>query len=490
MTSVATLLQHSADGHGERTALIHGDERTSYADLWADVLRAAAWLRTRIAPGDRVVLQLPNSREWVTAYYGVLAAGGVAVPLHFAATETERHNVIRDSGATVTLLAGDIQLGPLPDAPSLATPIDRDDDDPAAILYTSGTSGDPKGVVLTHRNLLSNATVASRDVAGFRHDDVMLVTVQFAHAFGMTSVLNACLYAGATLVLTDRWHPPTALDLMRRHGVTVLRGVPTIYVDLLDALGDAPGPAVRAAFSGGASLPVPVLERVERAFSTTVWEGYGLTEASPLVACNQRRFGRRPGTVGHAVPGVEIALADPAVRGAIVETSSDTGEIVVRGPNVMAGYWRRPAETAATIVDGWLRTGDIGARDDDGFLCVVDRVKDIIKRGGAAVYPREVEDVLRAHDSVRAVAVVGLNDDRYGECVAAFVVAGHLPADDDLAAELDAWCRATLAAYKCPSVYEFVDGLPLGPTGKVLKRVLRAAARSSGRTTTGRTGPS
>ncbi|MDQ1681407.1 MAG: long-chain acyl-CoA synthetase, partial [Frankiaceae bacterium] len=229
---------------------------------------------------------------------------------------------------------------------------------------------------------------------------------------------------------------------------------------------------------------------VERAFSTTVWEGYGLTEASPLVACNQRRHGRRPGTVGHAVPGVEIALADPSVRGTIVETSSRTGEIVVRGPNVMAGYWGRPEETAATVVDGWLRTGDIGARDGGGFLCVVDRVKDIIKRGGAAVYPREVEDVLRAHDSVRAVAVVGLPDDRYGERVAAFVVAGHLPAEDDLAAELDAWCRATLAAYKCPSVYEFVDGLPLGPTGKVLKRVLRAAVRSSGRTTTGRTAPS
>jgi long-chain acyl-CoA synthetase len=485
MTSLATLLQRSAERHPQRTALIHGDERTSYADLWADVLRAATSLRTRMVPGDRVVLQLPNSREWVTAYYGALAAGGVVVPLHVATTETERHNVIRDSGATLTLLAGDVWLGV-----AEAEPIDRDDDDPAAILYTSGTSGDPKGVVLTHGNLLNNATVASRDVAGFRHDDVMLVTVQFAHAFGMTSVLNACLYGGATLVLTDRWHAPTALDLMRRHGVTVLRGVPTIYVDLMDALGGSPGPAVRAAFSGGASLPVPVLERVERAFSTTVWEGYGLTEASPLVACNQRRFGRRAGTVGHAVPGVDIALADPSVRATIVETSNDTGEIVVRGPNVMAGYWRRPAETAATIVDGWLRTGDIGARADDGFLCVVDRVKDIIKRGGAAVYPREVEDVLRAHDSVRAVAVVGLPDDRYGECVAAFVVAGHLPADDDLAAELDAWCRATLAAYKCPSVYEFVDGLPLGPTGKVLKRVLGAAARSSGRTTTGRTAPS
>jgi long-chain acyl-CoA synthetase len=485
MTSLATLLQHSAERHPQRTALIHGDERTSYADLWADVLRAAASLRTRIVPGDRVVLQLPNSREWVTAYYGALAAGGVVVPLHVAATETERHNVIRDSGATLTLLAGDVGL-----ADAEAEPLDRRDADPAAIVYTSGTSGDPKGVVLTHGNLLSNATVASRDVAGFRHDDVMLVTVQFAHAFGMTSVLNACLYAGATLVLTDRWHAPTALDLMRRHGVTVLRGVPTIYVDLLDALGDAPGPAVRAAFSGGASLPVPVLERVERAFSTTVWEGYGLTEASPLVACNQRRYGRRAGTVGHAVPGVDIALADPAVRGTIVESSSGTGEIVVRGPNVMAGYWRRPAETAATIVDGWLRTGDIGARDAEGFLRVVDRVKDVIKRGGAAVYPREVEDVLVAHEKVRAAAVVGVADDRYGERVAAFVVADRVPAADDLATELDAWCRATLAAYKCPSVYEFVEGLPLGPTGKVLKRVLGAAARSSDRTTTARTAPS
>ncbi|MCU1678580.1 MAG: long-chain fatty acid--CoA ligase [Frankiales bacterium] len=455
MASLAGLLERSARLYDGRRALVCGAGTTTYAELWLDVRRAAGWMSGRIAAGDRVLVQLPNGREFVVAYYAVLAAGGVVVPLHARATDLEREAVARDSDASLVLAAGGLGYGA-----EVTDPVARADDDPAAILYTSGTSGDPKGVVLTHGNLLSNATVASRDVARFTADDVMLVTVQFAHAFGMTSVLNACLYAGASLVVPGRWDAGAALGLMRAHGVTVVRGVPTTYVDLLGALpAGAAGPPLRAAFSGGASMPVALLERVEAAFATTVWEGYGLTEASPLVACNQVEHGRRPGTVGQPVPGVEVRIDE------------STGELLVRGPNVMAGYWHRQADTAAVLVDGWLRTGDIATIDADGFVRILDRSKDVIKRGGAAVYPREVEERLAAHPAVRAAAVVGVPDERLGERVVAVVVPGAEVSAD----ELHAWCRDALTSYKCPAVIEFVDRLPLGPSGKVLKRELRAS---------------
>ena len=452
MTSLATLLEASAQRHPAHAALRCVDESITYEQLWDRALRFAASLR--LTPGDRVVLQLQNSIDFVVAAYGIWAAGGVVVPLHITATDTEVRTVVDDSDAVRVLRRGDIQLGA-----AAARAVDRADDEPAAILYTSGTSGDPKGVVLTHANLLTNATVASRDVARFTADDVMLVTVQFAHAFGLTSVLNACLYAGTTLVVPDRWHPQRALDLMRQHAVTVVRGVPTTYIDLLSVLENTPdAPQLRAAFSGGAAMAPQLLTNVEETFGTTVWEGYGLTEAAPLVACNQVEHGRRPGTVGHAVPGVEVRIADD-------------GELLARGPNVMAGYWRRPSETARTVVDGWLRTGDLGSYDDAGFLVIAGRSKDVIKRGGATVYPLEVEAVLLAHPGIRAAAVVGVPDGRYGERVAAAVVSsGEAPSRP----ELIHWCRERLSPYKCPDVLVFVDALPLGPTGKVLRRKLVA----------------
>ena len=474
MASLAGLLERSARLYGARSALLWADDKTSYEELWAKAQSAAAWLSTKVSPGDRVLLHLPNGEEFVVAYYAALIVGAIVVPLPFAATDVECAAVIGDCGARIALTPGVLQHGA-----TTMNAVALLDNDPAAIVYTSGTSGDPKGVVLTHANLLSNATVASRDVAQFTSDDVMLVTVQFAHAFGMTSVLNACLYAGASLVIPARWDAVAALALMRRHAVTVVRGVPTTYIDLLDALpSDAPAPTLRAAFSGGSAMAATLLERVEKAFDTTVWEGYGLTEASPLVACNQRAFGRRAGTVGHAVPDVEVRVTDADASG--------VGQVIVRGPNVMAGYWNRPAETAAVLVDGWLHTGDLGAFDADGFLRIVDRAKDVIKRGGAAVYPREVEDRLVAHPAVRAAAVVGIPDPRLGERVAAAVVTTSAVTPDEL---ID-WCRRALSSYKCPEALLFVDALPLGPTGKVLKSDVRAWWSENGPTTRGRTEPS
>jgi long-chain acyl-CoA synthetase len=210
-------------------------------------------------------------------------------------------------------------------------------------------------------------------------------------------------------------------------------------------------------------MPVALLEAVEQAFRTTVWEGYGLAETSPLVACNQREYGRRAGTVGHAVPGVDVRIDKP-------DAASGIGEIVVRGPNVMLGYWNRPDETAAVLTNGWLHTGDLGVIEDGGYLRVVDRAKDVIKRGGAAVYPREVEERLVAHASVREAAVVGVPDDRFGERVVAAVVVEHGVSEQ----ELTSWCRATLSSYKCPVDFRLVEALPRGPTGKVLKRAVRA----------------
>jgi long-chain acyl-CoA synthetase len=378
----------------------------------------------------------------------------------------------RDAGVPVLALGADAALAAEPEPWREA----REPLDPAVLFYTSGTTGRPKGAVLTHMNLVLNAFTNAYTANHLLADDVMLGCLPLFHTFGQTVALNGTFLVGGTLILQPRFDPAEALALMREHRVTAFLGVPTMYMALLAAAkAGAPAPeALRLSVSGGAPLPVSVLEEFNERFSTRIQEGYGLSETSPTATVNQLEFGIEPGSIGHPIWGVEVEIADPDLDDRIVlRERGDVGEIVIRGHNVFAGYHERPEATAAAIVDGWFRSGDLGSKDADGFIRIVDRKKDLILRGGYNVYPREVEEVLVRHPAVDQVAVVGIPHATHGEEVLAVVVAdpgagGAVDAD-----ELLAWCGERVARHKRPRLVAFVDELPLGPSRKVLKRELR-----------------
>jgi long-chain acyl-CoA synthetase len=347
----------------------------------------------------------------------------------------------------------------------------REAEDTAVIFYTSGTTGRPKGALLTHLNLVLNATVNAFDANAIRREDVVMGCLPLFHTFGQTVSMNSSFRVGATLLLQPRFDADAALELMHGQGATLFFGVPTMYVQLLEAAPRAAAlPRLRDCASGGASLPVVVLERFEKVFGTTVHEGYGLSETSPTATVNQPWFGTRAGTVGHPVWGVEVEVADETVEDRIEPVAQGRlGEIVIRGHNVFAGYLDDPDATAEAVVDGWFRTGDIGSIDEDGFVTIVDRKKDLVIRGGFNVYPREVEEVLSRHPSVAQVAVIGVPDPTLGEEVCAVVV----PSADLDPDELIAWAADRLGRHKYPRRVEILDALPMGPSHKILKRELR-----------------
>jgi long-chain acyl-CoA synthetase len=361
-------------------------------------------------------------------------------------------------------------------ATPVAAPHPTAADDTAVILYTSGTTGRPKGAELTHANLLSNANAAA-GLVDLDETTVALVALPLFHAFGMTVMHNAVLSVGGSLVLVPRFQAPTVLQLLHDRRVTFLGGVPTMFMALLEADaagagGDTDLPALRWCVSGGAPMPAPVMAGFEARFGVTLLEGYGLSETSPAVSFTVPDRPRTPGSIGYPLPGVEVRLVDD--NGAVVTAADSAGEIEVRGPNVMKGYWRNPEATAEAIVAGWFRTGDIGMTDADGALRIVDRKKDLIIRAGYNVYPREVEGVLHLHPAVAQAAVVGVPDRRRGEEVKAVVTLK--PGTTATPTEIVAFCRRHLASYKYPRVVEVRDSLPLGPTGKVLKNELREPA--------------
>ncbi|SCG34446.1 long-chain-fatty-acid--CoA ligase [Micromonospora coxensis] len=506
--SVAMILAESARRHADTVAVVDGDIRVTYAELWLEARCHAAGLRALgVRPGDRVALLAPNVVDFPRVYYGALAAGAVLVPVHLLLTPDEAAHVLRDSGATLLVchtsqlpmgaraaaLAGVplVTVGPAAEAPRLedaggSAPLPsyltRSAEDPAVILYTSGTTGTPKGAVLTHLNLVLNATVNVFDANDARSTDVVLGCLPLFHSFGQTVAMNGTFRIGATLVLLSRFTGPAAIDLMLREAVTVFHGVPTMYVALLDASRDLDTlPALRLCVSGGASLPVAVLETFHTTFRTTVFEGYGLSETSPTATTNQPHFGTRAGTVGHPVWGVEveIARADLDDRIELLPTG-ELGEIVIRGHNVFAGYLGRPEDTAEAVVDGWFRSGDLGRKDADGFITIVDRTQDIIIRGGFNVYPREVEEALIRHPSVGQVAVIGLPDARHGEEICAVVVPDPAASTPPSEQELIDWSRTHLGRHKYPRQVRYVDALPLGPGMKVLKRELRRSLSTPG----------
>ncbi|MFE0174599.1 long-chain fatty acid--CoA ligase [Streptomyces sp. NPDC059002] len=496
--SLAAILAEPARRHPDRTALVEGELRLSFKEVWhAARTQGAALADLGVRPGDRVALMAPNTAEFPLAYYAILAAGGVVVPVHLLLSAEEVEHVLRDSGASLLLchpaqaetgaaaagatgvrmlrLGAEGELAALTrDIEPLAAYVTREADDPAVVFYTSGTTGVPKGAVLSHFNLVMNATVNAFDANDIRPDDIALGALPLFHAFGQTVSMNSTWRAGATLVLLPRFDAARAIELMVAEGVNTFHGVPTMFVGLVAAAETAAAlPRLRVCISGGASLPVAVLERFEKAFGTPVYEGYGLSETSPTASVNQPDFGTKAGTIGHPLWGVdvEIARADVDERVELLPVG-ELGEVVIRGHNVFSGYLGRPEASAQALVDGWFRSGDLGTKDAEGFLTIVDRKKDVIIRGGFNVYPREVEEVLTRHPDIAQVAVIGLPDAVHGEEVCAVVVAAPGTSPDP--AGIVAWSKEHLGKHKYPRRVEFTDALPLGPSMKVLKRELRA----------------
>ncbi|MFG2602878.1 long-chain fatty acid--CoA ligase [Streptomyces sp. NPDC048514] len=494
--SVAAILAENARRRPDRTALVEGDLRLTFAEVWDKALeQAGALAGLGVRPGDRVALMAPNTAEFPVAYYAIAAAGAVVVPVHLLLSAGEVEHVLRDSAATLLLVhpaqaetgrtaaaATGVRAVTLGEefeklaaaAEPLPSYLTRSADDPAVIFYTSGTTGVPKGAVLSHFNLVMNATVNAFDANDIRADDIALGALPLFHAFGQTVSLNSTWRAGATLVLLPRFDAARAIELMAAEGVNTFHGVPTMFVALAAAAADATAlPRLRVCISGGASLPVAVLERFEAAFGAKIYEGYGLSETSPTATVNQAAFGTRPGTIGHPLWGVDAEIARAEVEGRIeLLPAGELGEVVIRGHNVFSGYLGRPEATAEALVDGWFRTGDLGTKDEDGFLRIVDRKKDVIIRGGYNVYPREVEEVLVRHPGIAQAAVIGLPDELHGEEVCAVVVPAPGTALD--ATDLTEWSKQHLGRHKYPRRVEFAEALPLGPSMKVLKRELRA----------------
>jgi len=488
--NLARILDDTARAHPDRPAVRLDDLTLTYRQLSDLSARAAGWLHEHgVEPGDRVGIMLPNIAQFPVLYYGVLRAGGTVVPMNPLLKAREIEHYLGDSGAKLVFATSPEATAGAAAVGAQAVPVDADtltaiaarpssseiaaraDDDTAVILYTSGTTGTPKGAELTHANLRHNAVVAATTLLDLGPDDVVMGCLPLFHSFGQTCGLNAAVASGACLTLIPRFDPVTALKVIERDRVTLFEGVPTMYVAMLNA-----GPSVadtsslRLGISGGAALPVEVLRGFEQAFGTPILEGYGLSETSPVATFNTPDR-RKPGTIGLPIAGVELKLVDP--DGAEVAEGA-VGEIAIRGHNVMKGYWRRPDASSAAIRDGWFHTGDMASHDDEGFYTIVDRKKDMIIRGGFNVYPREIEEVLYEHPAVLEAAVVSTPHPTHGEEVVAAVALR--PDATATPAELRDWVKARVAAYKYPRHVWLVDALPKGATGKVLKREIQVPA--------------
>ncbi len=513
MLNLAILLEDSAQEVPERTAVVSENTRLTYAQVNAAANQIANGLvQAGIKNGDKVALSCPDVAYFPVVYYGILKAGAVVMPLNILLKPREIAYHLLDADArayfcyegTPELPVGEMGFTAFqevdscqhfflmtakPNAPSPITGAKTLDmlmhdqpttfemaltnsDDTAVILYTSGTTGKPKGAELTHMNMLLNARLSDSMYPRADHD-VHLITLPLFHSFGQSVQLNSGFYNRATLVLLDRFSPDAALRLMDQENVTIFAGVPTMYWAMLN-YPDANkydlekiSHNLRLCFSGGAAMPVEVMKAFEEKFNVEILEGYGLSETSPVATFN-RMGQRKPGSIGVPVWGVWVRLVDQHDQDV---GTNELGEIVIRGHNVMKGYYKRPEATAEAMRNGWFHSGDIGRRDEDGFIYIVDRVKDMIIRGGFNVYPREIEEVLMTHPAVSLVAVVGVQHERHGEEVKAYVI---LKEGNQLTeTELVAWSKQNMADYKYPRIIEFRETLPMTATGKILKNELR-----------------
>jgi long-chain acyl-CoA synthetase len=492
VTNLAQNLADASRRYGDRTAIKLDATEIRYRALDAAASSVARLLGDLgVRPGDRVGVMLPNVPQFAIAYYGILRAGGVVVPMNVLLKERETEHYLGDSQAKAVFAwhefaqparagaaetgATCVVVGPGEFAPPLAKAGEmldepREQQDTAVILYTSGTTGSPKGAELTHGGLNRNASAVVDLLALGEDGEVILGALPLFHSFGQTSCLNASISAGACLTLLPRFDPGKALKIIERDRVTVFQGVPTMYSALLHHADceryDVS--SLKFCVSGGAALPVEVLRQFEETFGCTVLEGYGLSETSPVASFNHRGRPRKAGSVGTPIAGVEMKVVDDHGRDLSL---GEVGEIVIRGHNVMKGYWNNPQATADAIDgDGWFRTGDMARMDEDGYFFIVDRKKDVIIRGGYNVYPREIEDVLYEHPAVREAAVIGVPHDELGEEVAAVVALK--PGSSVAPEQLRTYVKERVAAYKYPRHVWYVDELPKGSTGKILKRAI------------------
>ena len=496
MADLNSMLARTVADHGERPAIRLDGLVLSYAQLHDAAGRLTSVLKSLgVSAGDRVAVMLPNVPAFPIVFFGALGAGAVVVPMNPLLKSREIAYYLGDSGAKVlfvwpaaadeaakgaaetgvlvievaeptlaTLLAGQV-------AAQWAEPAAGDD---AVILYTSGTTGKPKGAQLTHANLYRNAELTAVTLLQNGPDDVVMGCLPLFHVFGLTCGLNAALFGGSSLTLLPRFDPGQALQIIGRDKVTIFEGVPTMYAAMLHHLDDAQADvsSLRLCVSGGAALPVEILRGFEEAFRCMILEGYGLSETSPVASFNHPDRVRKPGSIGTPIVGVRMRVVD--ADGTDVPVG-EVGEIVIAGHNIMKGYWHQPEATAEAMMKGegepgggWFRTGDLARVDEDGYFYIVDRKKDVIIRGGYNVYPREVEEVLYEHPAVAEAAVVGIPHDELGEEIGAAVKLK--PGETVTAEDLIAFARDRIAPYKYPRHVWLVPGLPKGPTGKILRR--------------------
>ncbi len=507
MADLNSVFAEAAARYAERPAVRMDGLVLSYSRLRDAAYRMASLLSSAgVAPGDRVAIMLPNMPAFPVAFYGALAAGAIVVPMNPLLKSREITYYLSDSGAKALLVwhtaAGEAALGAAangvsvlkidePDAAGLLTGlapvpagVERAGDDDAVILYTSGTTGVPKGAELTHAGLTRNASLTARNLLNAAPDDVVMGCLPLFHVFGLTCALNATIAVGASLTLLPRFDPARALEIVGRDRVTIFEGVPTMYAAMLhDPAGArADTSSLRVCVSGGAAMPAEVMRGFEQAFGCMILEGYGLSETSPVASFNHPDRVRKPGSIGTPIQGVEMRVVDN--EGAELPVGQ-IGEIVIRGHNVMKGYWCNPGATAETITGGWLKTGDLARVDEDGYFYIVDRKKDLIIRGGFNLYPREIEEVLYEHPAVAEAAVIGIPDEHLGEEIGAAVKLR--PAATATTGELRAFVKDRIAPYKYPRYVWIEPDLPKGPTGKILRREvsapqdLRQAPRPGGR---------
>ena len=498
-TSLAQLLTETASRFAERPALKLDDSVVNYAVLNEGATRIAGLLKDKgLEPGDRVGIMLPNVPYFAVVYYGVLRAGGVVVPMNVLLKGREVAFYLRDSGAKVLFAwhgfgeaaatggeeagAEVISVEPgrfeelVTGAPRAEADEPRQSSDTAVILYTSGTTGTPKGAELTHENLILNCSVTAKTLIDVSEDDVVLGALPLFHSFGQTCGLNASVAHGACLTLIPRFEPVKALEIIARDQVTILQGVPTMYHAMLNVDDPADTSSLRVCVSGGSAMPVEVMKNFEKAFDCIILEGYGLSETSPVASFNHPDKERKAGSIGTPIEGVEMKLVDEDDKDV---APGEVGEIVIRGHNVMKGYWQREDATEEVMRSGWFHSGDMATQDSDGYFFIVDRKKDLIIRGGYNVYPREIEEALYEHPAVAEAACIGIAHPELGEEVAAAVALK--PGAQATPDELRDFVKERVAAYKYPRHVFFVEALPKGPTGNILKREIEVPAEAPAR---------
>ena len=515
MYNFATNLERNAIFRGKNSALIFQDQTINYRELNELVNKVANQLvKLGIRPDDKIAISCPNTPAFVIGYYAIQKVGAVAVPLNimlkgpevayhlddsdavalisfqgnstlpsgkycyegFCETDSCRHFILIESeGSEIPVPEEALLFNQwLESEDTEFSTISRRAEDTCVILYTSGTTGRAKGAELSQSNMLCNAQ-ACQALTNQKGTDVSMAILPLFHTFGQSLIMNTSILAGSALVLIPRFVPKTVLQQMHQHKVTHIAGVPTMFIGLLafaekhggDYLGEI-ADTLKVAISGGASMPVEILKQFEAKLNVPVIEGYGLSESSPVAAFNHLEYERKPGSIGQPLPGVTMKVVDD--KGNEVPQGKE-GELLIRGHNVMKGYYKKPEETAKTVVDGWLHTGDIVRMDEDGYVYVVDRLKEVIIRGGYNIYPRDIEETFMTHPDVHLVAVIGIPHKTFGEEVKAFIIPKE--GTTTTSKEFVAWGHERLADYKFPRQIELVDSLPMTATGKIMKRLLK-----------------